>query len=388
MKRPRKLSTRSGFTLIELLVVISIIAVLMSLILPAIQSARAAARRTQCLNRVRNLTVGLTSYTSRSASAQLPAYGTWGDYIHDSTDTWTATSNPAQLKSWVVDILPYIDRADMADRWQKDRKHDSTNKLHDISNLQLIKEYNMEVLTCPDDQTSVGVPGGLTYVVNAGYASVRFKSSSTTGHAALAGSWGAARQQSHIELLIDWDQDGDNAGQDDDPEDIILNHRTGLMWPATLNRSNAGGNPTPLTNASHTMNSIYDGTGNTMMLTENVNAGGSQHWGDPDPRYTTFVYPVDHTGGGLGVDEFYRTVPMDPNVPDGMINAARTGPNGERPFPNSNHTGGINVGFCDGSARFISEDISLQVYAQLISPAATKAFPGVAPQPTLSSGDF
>lgn len=379
---------RRGFTLIELLVVISIIAVLMSLILPAVQSARAAARRTQCLNRVRNLTLGLTSYTSRSAETQLPAYGTWGDYRHDSDDLWRNTSSPAQLRSWVVDILAYIDRSDLADRWQVDRKHDSTSKLNGVSNLDLIKEYNMEVLTCPDDQTAAGIPGALSYVVNAGYASIRFKSSATVGHAALAGSWGAARQQSHLELLIDWDGDGKTAGKHDDPEDITLNHRTGLMWPQTLNRKGVAGKPTALKNASHTMGSIYDGTGNTMMLTENINAGGSQHWGDPDPRYTTFVYPVDHTGGGLTPAEFFRDVPLDPNVPDGIINGARTGPEGERPFPNSMHTGGINVGFCDGSARFLSEDIDLNVYAQLISPAGTKVFPGVGPQPPLSSSDF
>ncbi|MFK7820485.1 MAG: DUF1559 domain-containing protein [Planctomycetaceae bacterium] len=383
------MKNRSGFTLIELLVVISIIAVLMSLILPAIQSARMTARRTQCLNRVRNLSIGLASYTSRSAKAQLPPYGTWGDYREDTTASpWKNTSNPAQLKSWVVDVLAYIDRADIADRWDIDRKHDSPFVQNNASNLQLIKEYNMAVLTCPDDPTAAGIPGALSYVVNAGYASIRFKSSSKVGHEALAGSWGAARQQSDIELLIDWDGDGKTAGQHDDPEDIVINHQSGLMWPETLNRQGIVGKPTRLPNHSHTMNTIYDGTTNTLMVTENVNAGGSQHWGDPDPRYTTFVYPIDHTGGGLSPTEFYKTAPLDPNVPDGVINGALAGPEGERPFPNSNHPGGVNVGFCDGSARFLNEDISLAVYAQLITPGGTRLSQFVSAQPTMGQGGF
>ena len=64
---------RSAFTLIELLVSISIIAVLMSLILPAVQNAREAGRRTQCLNRVRNLSVALTGFAA--AQRRYPAAG-------------------------------------------------------------------------------------------------------------------------------------------------------------------------------------------------------------------------------------------------------------------------------------------------------------------------
>src|SRR5579871_5081082 len=94
VRRARSPVARKAFTLIELLVVISIIAVLMALILPAIQSAREAARRTQCLNNIRGLATAIINFSGGHGDV-LP-YLDEGGY------------------NWPVCLLGFLDRNDMA----------------------------------------------------------------------------------------------------------------------------------------------------------------------------------------------------------------------------------------------------------------------------------
>src|ERR1700685_1239746 len=81
----RKPRARRGFTIIELLVVIAIIAVLVSLLMPAVQSARESARRTQCKNNLHQH--GLAVFNFEAATRNLPTSGEGGDY--------TTPSNPS-----------------------------------------------------------------------------------------------------------------------------------------------------------------------------------------------------------------------------------------------------------------------------------------------------
>src|SRR5580658_663107 len=105
----RRSKTRLGFTLIELLVVISIIAVLVSLISPAVQSAREAARRTQCLNNIRNLGLAVSEFMGAN-SGQLPLLE---DSPWSGASPWAPT-NPGTRsttgKSWVAQIIGYLDQ--------------------------------------------------------------------------------------------------------------------------------------------------------------------------------------------------------------------------------------------------------------------------------------
>src|SRR5688572_11157102 len=85
-----------GFTLVELLVVIAIIGILVALLLPAVQAAREAARRTSCINNIKNLSLACLEY--ENATGELP-YGR-------KFDDWDAYT-------WTELILPYIEFQDV-----------------------------------------------------------------------------------------------------------------------------------------------------------------------------------------------------------------------------------------------------------------------------------
>jgi prepilin-type N-terminal cleavage/methylation domain-containing protein/prepilin-type processing-associated H-X9-DG protein len=96
-----RVRTGRGFTLIELLVVIAIIAVLIALLLPAVQAAREAARRSQCVNNMKQLALGCLNY--ESIANTLPA----NLYLHPNYSTAAYNWNNA---SWLVFILPQIEQ--------------------------------------------------------------------------------------------------------------------------------------------------------------------------------------------------------------------------------------------------------------------------------------
>ena len=103
-------AAKLGFTLVELLVVIAIIGVLIGLLLPAVQAARESARRSSCVNKTRQLLIGLTR--SHDTARRLPAAI---DRYPATAATFASNGGPATASpggfSWIVHILPFLEES-------------------------------------------------------------------------------------------------------------------------------------------------------------------------------------------------------------------------------------------------------------------------------------
>jgi prepilin-type N-terminal cleavage/methylation domain-containing protein/prepilin-type processing-associated H-X9-DG protein len=131
LREPRRvvIGDRRGFTLVELLVVIAIIATLIGLLLPAVQTAREAARRISCQNNLKQLGLGLNAY--EAAKKKFPGGASYGHA--------TARGN------WVVDIFPYIEQQNIA------AQLDPTQGFDQGRNVTLAAQTIVPGLICPSD---------------------------------------------------------------------------------------------------------------------------------------------------------------------------------------------------------------------------------------------
>eukprot|EP01136_Pigoraptor_vietnamica_P035091 Opistho-1_new@99872 len=108
---------RTGFTLVELLVVITIIGMLVALLLPAVQNAREAGRRAQCLNNMKNVTLALQNF--ESGKQRFP-----GLREHLGIPNTGMSSNQQIKASWAFMILPQLDRNDLYRAYTKKTPED------------------------------------------------------------------------------------------------------------------------------------------------------------------------------------------------------------------------------------------------------------------------
>jgi prepilin-type N-terminal cleavage/methylation domain-containing protein/prepilin-type processing-associated H-X9-DG protein len=130
-------SDRRGFTLIELLVVIAIIAILIGLLLPAVQKVREAAARTTCQNNIKQL--GLAAHNFHSANNKFPD-GAWASGI-------------AYGNSDLVRLLPYIEQDNIA------KNYDYSQPWWGSANNVTVASNRIKTMMCPSDPNNGGQPG-------------------------------------------------------------------------------------------------------------------------------------------------------------------------------------------------------------------------------------
>ena len=145
--------TRNAFTLVELLVVIAIIAMLVTLLLPAVQAARAAARRSQCQNNLRNLALGLNNFDS--AFGHLPP-GWTAKQPGEAQPLWEFVAQPEW--GWNVLIFPFIEEQGLYDAMQVNER-----QLWDVILDPMTRRFvqtPLPLFRCPEDQQNDLLPGG------------------------------------------------------------------------------------------------------------------------------------------------------------------------------------------------------------------------------------
>ncbi|MDY3554021.1 DUF1559 domain-containing protein [Gemmata sp. JC717] len=215
---------RSAFTLIELLVVIAIIAILIGLLLPAVQKVREAAARMSCQNNIKQLAIAIHSY--HDAVGQFPTSGAPGYVDNNSVNT--------QNWSWLVKILPYI---------EQDNLFRATGAPTAVVNANpTAVQTTVKTFLCPSDFNNATARTDTNIAYNTVFAV------GLTNYKGVSGSaWVWGKYETGPSGLS-----GTNPGLD-----------CGNGW---VYRSNGGQNyPGP-----RTMASITDGTSNTLFVGEDV----------------------------------------------------------------------------------------------------------------------
>jgi prepilin-type N-terminal cleavage/methylation domain-containing protein/prepilin-type processing-associated H-X9-DG protein len=324
---------RRAFTLVELLVVIAIIGVLVALLLPAVQSAREASRRTQCSNQMRQLSIACHNF--HDVNSRLP-YGAYGRDVTDPNWAYPAANTPKwkPRTPMVAFIMAYLEQTAIAGQWNLNVHYSQA------PNNTLIKTH-FPLFDCPSD--------------------VRDK----TGHPSTADLKG--------NFAINWGSW--NFREQGGPTNGV----------PPLNLGDELGRAPFAQDFGARFAQIADGTSNTLMWSEVLQAPWTQSpgmafvdrrgrmWNDD-----TFCYqfstriPPNSPKGDFG---YCDPVVAGTKYPCDPTSVGLTSANAFQTYmaARSRHPGGVNATMCDGSLRFVSNNINLFAWVAASSMGAGEA---------------
>lgn len=300
---------RFGFTVLELMVTISIIALLLALILPAIQKVRDSSRRMTCQNNIRQIGLAIESF--EAAHRHYPESRLFEPYgIGPDSTAW----------SFLARLLPFVDQQALYDQGGIPER-----TLSDSG----IAEKAVPVFLCPDDPYSNQGPR-----LDAGNMKEYLFAVGQTNYKGVSGAnWGADESQgwSELDSGTKWPSIGTNGSYDG------LNKGDGMLGRADWK--------TPRKKVD-----VKDGFSNTFIL------------GEALPRYDIYCsWPY--------ANNVHSTCAIPPNQKDSTV-PPDDWPNTQS-F-RSEHVGGLWFAFGDGSTRFISTAIDLKVYRALATIAGSE----------------
>jgi len=338
---PRAISNRTprGFTLVELLVVIAIIATLVGLLMPAVQAARKAAQRSQCSNNVRQITIAMANY--ESAKKSFPGY----------VNSLVATQTYPVPVSWVVSILPYMERKDIYDELQSQAyissRTDVSPTLFQASTTSNAISY-LPILQCPSDPPDVPGKPTLSYVVNRGRNGENHKPS-----VGVCFDLASPLATKAAKVGVDFITSHDGCANT-----LLVSESLLSATAYQLRGSNTAGTgyhlytnrPNPYWNspANSTEYPYYQGVNETVM--------NKRAELDLGFEWSSLGY-TDATTPATAADDYVR--------PGAQVAHQLT----------SNHPGIVMVGFCDGHQTNLSTNVDLNVFKHLMTPYG-KAYTG------------
>jgi prepilin-type N-terminal cleavage/methylation domain-containing protein/prepilin-type processing-associated H-X9-DG protein len=360
MKGFQAMRRRRGFTLIELLVVIAIIAVLIALLLPAVQAAREAARRIQCVNNIKQLGLAMHSYHAAAGSFPpgcVSTTGYPGSAPPDNLSSWTSWSPQAMLLPY-LEQTPLYNSANFSWACCWDGAYDAIN----------ITAYTTKInsFLCPSDGLA-GIGNVASYTANInsyagsiGTTTLQYPSDgNTSGVFKLYNPSTNRAPSTTLAELTDGTSNtiafgeglvGDNGRKNN----YRGNGMSGAAEVTAAELFDAQTNPVGILKGLQSCNTFW--AMNTLVSdSTGLKQYTGQVWAQGERGFTLFNTVVPPNSKSYP----WRSCRFGA----GCLDCAMEGSS----FTNasSNHPGGSNFAFADGSVKFLKDSINMQVYESL-----------------------